>query len=244
MGYRKPLITILNDLITGLAFPVNILKVVQTGTVFVINVDNAYFAQKGFSITIGGKPYKITAVDAFCWGDQLTVTGGLLDEIIDISFNMYTPYFFYGTLTDGGIQLAQQPNASQKTPLIFLRVDDTLVETYNDDPEDSHERSSACKIYFLSQGDDSLLNPDALAINVEPMKRLAEIFNKAIKEAYSIFEIWDQTYELKLYAKFGVYTADKQQKKVWTDDLSGCGMDVRFKILRDQTNSCHGCGAE
>jgi hypothetical protein len=230
--YRKPLVNILSDLNSSLTYPVTILKATQNGTTWTLNVDDAYHAQKGFTITIGGKPYIIVSVSAQTWGDILTVTG--TDTITATSFSMYSAYFFFGTLVDGGIQLGQIADASQKTPLIFLRVDDTLRETYNDDPEDSHERTSSCKLYYLSQGDDTLLNPDALAFYVEPMKRLAENFNQAMKDKISIFEIWDENYDLTNYAKFGVYSGGKQPSKIWTDDLAGCGMDRKFKILRTQ----------
>ena len=51
---------------------------------------------------------------------------------------------------------------------------------------------------------------------------------------YCQFEIYDLNYDLTLYAKFGVYSSGKQSSKIWADDLSGCGMDVKFKILRTQ----------
>ncbi len=233
MRYKKPLTDIFSDLIAGLSFPVTIIKKTQTdATTWVLNVDDAYFAQKLFTVVIGGKNYVIDSVAPHCWGDQLTVIG--VDPITATSFDMYRPYFFYGTLTDGGIQLAQESNASDKTPMVFLRVDDTLIETFHNDPENAHERDSKCKLYYLSQGNDALLNPEALTVNVEPMKRLSEIINQAIIDAYGIFETDQQSYDLKLYAKFGVYTSEGQKKKVWTDELSGCGVDVSFTILRDQ----------
>ena len=232
MRYKKPLANILNDLISSLTFPVTIFKATQNGADWILNVDDAYYSQKGFTISIGGNNYIIQSVQAQSTYDILTVTG--TPTISVNTFNMYPIYFFYGTLVDGGIQLSQIANATQKTPLIFLPVDDSLVETYHNDPVTSHERSSRCKLYFLSQGDDSLLNPDALSLNVEPMKRLFEIFNDATKDAISIFDYYNQDFDLKLYAKFGVYSGGKQPSKLWADDLSGCGVDIKFDILKTQ----------
>ena len=232
MRYRKPLVNILSDMISGLSFPVTIMKATSVGNVWTLNVDDAYFAQKGFTISIGGNNYTIVSVEGKCWGDILTVTGN--HTITLQTFYLYTPYFFFGTLVDGGIQLSQVANANQKTPMIFLRVDDTLDETYHDDPADAHERISKCKLYFLSQGDNSLLNPDALTYYVEPMKRLLEIFVQAMNDTIAIFEIWNEDYDVTLYAKFGVYSGGKQPVKIWDEELSGCGMDIKFKILRTQ----------
>jgi hypothetical protein len=238
MKFRKPIVNILSDLVASILFPVKILKVTAAGNVYTINVDNAWHAQAGFKITIGAYQYTITSVSHLdsCNGgcDVIVVTDAGTNPITATSFTMYGIHFFYGTLVDGGIQLAQVADANQKLPMIFLRVDDTLSEAYHDDPEDSHERMSSVKLYFLSQGDETVLNTTAIPVFVDPMKRLAEIFIDAMNEAIAIFEIWQEDYNLTIYAKFGVYSGGKQPTKIWADDLSGCGMDIKFKILRNQ----------
>lgn len=240
MSYTKPIIDIIGDLISSFQFNTTIYKAVQTGTTWVLNVDNAFYAQKNFTLTIGGHDYLITDVyyaKSSKEVDVITVSD-LSDTPQNItidSFTLYPLYYFYGTLIDANVQISQVPDASNKTPMIFLRVDDTLQETFHDDPEDSHERVSKVKLYFLTQGNIAELDPSLITDRVYPMSRLMQSFIKQMNSTVSVFERWDEDYSTTVYAKFGVYASGRgMQKSVWVDDLSGIGLDISLKILRPQ----------
>lgn len=235
MEYHEPIEDIIGDTISSMSFPVVIYKVDATGNTYVLNVDDVYHAQVGAQniVTIGGNPYTITGVtygDRTCPDsvDVLTVEDiGTSGPITSTSFEMYSPFFIYGTLTETGTELPT--DNSLCTPMIFLRLDETLEESFHEDPEDPHERDTTCEIACLTQGIYEQKTQELLDGGVTPMRRLMANFFEALKNEIKTYEIYDFNPKAKYYVK--VYVRDSK-KQLWSNKLSGVWDRVNLKILK------------
>lgn len=235
MDYHKPIEDILSDTISSMSFPVSIYKIAFAGNTYTLNVDDVYHAQVGEQniVTIGGNPYTITSVaygDRECDNsfDVLTVEDTQGSGAISVdSFNMYAPFFIYGTLTETGTELPT--DNSQCTPMIFLRLDETLDETFHEDPADPHERDTACELAFLTQGVYEEKTQQLLDGGVTPMRRLMANFFEALKAEVKTYETYDFNPKAKYYTK--VYVRDSK-KQLWSNKLSGVWDRVTLKILK------------
>ena len=219
-----------------MTFPVTIWGTSSVGSVYTLKVDDVYHAQIGLQniVTIGGNPYTITDITYGSGGcnsyDTLKVTDLTgANPITATSFNMYAPFFFYGTLNETGTELSQQSDSSLKTPMIFLRLDETLEETFHYDQADTHERDTSCEIAFLTQGIYNTTTSELLDNGVTPMRRLMDSFISAINDAVSTFEIYSFNPRAKYYTK--VYVRDSK-KQLWSDQLSGVWDKFQLKILK------------
>ena len=232
MEYKAPIEDIISSAISAMTFPVTIYKIGQAFDIWTLTVDNVYHAQVGSQniVTIGGHPYTITGIiyNIADGVDQLTVqdlTG--VNSISATSFNMYAPFFFYGTLTETGSELPT--DNSQCSPMVFLRLDETLEETFHGDPQDSHERLTNCEIAFLAQNDYTQQTTGLISGAVTPMRRMMENFIEQVTSTVSTFEKLDWDYKVKYYTKVFVKADTKQ---IWSNQLSGVWGKFSLKILR------------
>ena len=233
MDFHKPIEDILGDTIAAMTFPVTIYKVTASGTTYTLNVDNVYHAQIGAQniVTIGGKPYTITGITygSGCNSvDILTVQDvGTSGAITADSFNMYSPYFFFGTLNETGTELPT--DNSKCTPMVFLRLDETLEESFHEDPADPHERDTNCEISFLTQGIYTQQTEQLLDNGVTPMRRLMTEFIEALKDEVKTYEIYNFNPRSKYYTKVYVSSPTKQ---LFGIKLSGVWDRFTLKILK------------
>src|ERR1700751_1559070 len=115
MVYKQSSIDIIDNIISSLEFPVEIKTYVNNGVGnHTLTVCDMYHAQPGFVVTIGGKKYTITdiipATKLFCeapTNDVIKIKGDA-SNITATTFDLYKPFFFYGTPIAEGMELAQE----------------------------------------------------------------------------------------------------------------------------------------
>lgn len=241
MSYKKSLIKILEPILLGMVFPVKVFKTVVTGSTGGVNtidiyVCDVFHAQVGFSITIGPNSFEIISVDDAL--NIITVTG-TATITAPLCFHLYEPYFFHGTPRETNTEIVQQKDAFSKTPMFWLM--ETYTETFHDDPEDSHERDSDIRFFFLTQSSFAKQTEALHQDYLEPMKRLMQNFIEVYNAQRDIFEKWDFDYKVIPHTKFGVYINNLGYKAaLFADQLSGIEVQATLKILKKDQCGCRG----
>ena len=237
MIYRIQTVDILGMVVAAMQFPVTINSITETEpNVFLLNVCDVYHAQKNFTVSIGGKDYKIKSVN---YPSEIIVTGS--DPITISEFEMYRPFYFHGTPIQTGVELNKKTQ-SKKVPMIwFMEQYSELRNTSNIVPID---RKINGQLYFLSNGDPVNWTTDiSFEDGIKPMARLQEHFERQLIEMNWIFntEIPFE-YTFKTYHAFGVFIVNKgMPEQLWTDKLSGVEMDfTSLEVFFDALckNSC------
>jgi hypothetical protein len=207
-----------------------------------------YHAQPGFGVTIGGKKYIITevvpSVSSECGTRVYDVIKikGLPANITATTFDLYKPFFFYGTPLAEGIELAQEKIADKKIPMYWLRLDDFSDHIYPNDGLERRERDMKFRIYALTQADhEKWLTPQAVKEGVKPMYRLIERLAKAIESRPERFDTDNFDYDIPaIFPKFGVISINRGvEKTLWHDKLSGVEMSNNLTVFRQ--NTCDEC---
>lgn len=230
--YTDDFTDVLNHVISGMEFPVEIISVEDNGAgIQTLTCANIYHAQKGFFVTINDKKYEITAFDQ----DLETITlkpTFKRDPTIEAgdNFLLYKPFFFHGTpvATDMEVKDAKSEN---KTPMIWLWENFTGKKKINLDPI---RQEITCELYFLTVSSDemqSLLTEDLYIQCIQPMRRLMESFEEEVRKRKDVFysNFWDYVWEN--YSKFAVMIRTKGgNKQLIMDKLSGVSMKTTFKI--------------
>lgn len=249
MIYKQSSIDVIGNLIASLSFPVEVMTVANIGGgKHSLTVCDMYHAQPGFEVTIGDKQYLIEevipSVSSECGSrvyDVVKVKGDAT-SIIATSFDMYKPFFFYGTPLAEGIELAQEKKADKKIPMYWLRLDDFSDHVYNNDGLERREREIKFRIYPLTQGDhEKWLTAQAISEGVKPMYRLAEILVAKIESMPERFDTDNFSYDIPtIYPKFGVISINRGvEKQLWHDKLSGVELSINLTVYK--RNICDEC---
>lgn len=242
MIYKQSSIDMIGSLIDSLTFAVKIISVVNNGGgVHTLTVCDAYHAQPGFEVTIGGKTYEITEVtpgtNEACSARVYDVmkVRGTAANITATTFDMYRPHFFYGTPMAEGTELAQENIAKNKTPMYWLRLDDFSDHVYPNDGLERRERDIKARIYPLTQADhEKWLTTQATNEAVKPMYRLAEILVRAIESRPERFDTDTFEYDIPaVYPKFGVISINRGvEKSLWHDKLGGVELAMNLTVYK------------
>lgn len=224
MSYRKSTIDIMRELVESMTFPVQILAVEPIDSnIQKLHVCDIFHAQPDFSVVIDSIVYRISEVDDV----EKTITIiGTATVVVD-SFELYKPYFFYGTPIQTGMELNKESEQNiPHVPMVYfaLPFDDT-------DQNDLSPitRKITGDLYFLTQGDNlQWLNEQAFQQGVKPMRRLQQSLEARMKEIVGVFDIFPagQSFEVRDFPKFGVFITNGQKKSMWSDNLSGCKMRI------------------
>lgn len=231
MGYKQDITDILNEVVSGMEFPVAIDSVVDNGDgTQTLSCSDIYHAQIGFDVTINGLSYKIT--DFNQTNETITVTPnftGTATISSGISFYMYTPFFFHGTPIATGQDLKEYSNANDKTPMVWLW--ENYTERNNDD-FNSVAREIDVELYFLTQANFALWKTDdAYSKAIKPMRRLMSKFIEEVKLRDDLFSADELTYESDNYSKFGIFIRSKgSTSNLFVDQLSGCDCRLTLKL--------------
>lgn len=228
MVYREDLSHILESVVTGLTFPMNILGVVVNGDQTIsIEVCDMQHAEPGRVVTIGGNDYTIVSID-----DQNNIIVLTAGPTITVStFTLYGVHFFEGTPMDMEKQVRDIPKAPDKTPMAFLLI--PYSERNFEDPTVSKERESTFTLFFLTQANfDAWSTGDLMDNAVRPMGRLQQNFMKAAL-ADSRFNPDGVQDVVTPRVKFGVYVNNKGvQKGFQAMDLSGVQLDTTIELWK------------
>lgn len=243
MKYKKSIIDILRDVVNGMTFQVFILDYTNNGDgTHTLVVDDMYFAQVGFQVTIGGKKYTIEGIEhgeiEQCESssrDTILIKGAS-GNIAATNFNLYLPFFFHGTPLAQGVELGQITQAKNKTPMIWFY--EQFTERFYENEMDTRDRTASVRIFFLTQADhDKWITDDAYHYAIEPMRRLAIVFIEELKKYPYLFDIDELEYDLLNYAKFGVFISERgMDKKLWHDNLAGCELSGSITVYKQ--NGC------
>lgn len=232
MIYKESSIDIIGAVVASMTFPVQITNVSSVGNVHTLTVCDIYHAQPGFIVTIDGNQYTITDITA---PDTMVVTGSA--PIVVASFFLYTPVYFHGTPIETNVELLQEDNANDKTPMVWFL--ENFTDRFFDDSEDTREREIKFRLFFLTQANhEQWLVDDAYHNAIEPMRRLMENFIEKLRAVPARFGLIDFEYEAINYAKFGVYINNKgMEKSLFADKLAGCELNMSLTIYKYE-----GCG--
>lgn len=231
MIYKESSIDIIGEVVASMTFPVQITNVASVGSVHTLTVCDLYHAQPGFTVTIDGNEYTITDITA---PDTMVVTGA--DPIVVASFYLYTPVYFHGTPIETNIELNQENNAQDKTPMVWFL--ENFTDRFFDDAEDTREREIRCRLFFLTQANHEAWKvADAYHNAIEPMRRLMENLVEKLRASPARFGLIDFEYEAINYAKFGVYINNKgMENSLFADKLAGCELSVSLTVYK--TDGC------
>jgi len=243
MIYKQPSIDIIGDLIASLTFPVTIIQAVNNGSgVHTLSVCDMYHAQPGFYVMIGSKKYLITDIqpaeqpDCDTPTNDVMVIKGESANITATTFNMYSPFFFYGTPMAEGTELSQVNQAKDKTPMYWLRLDD-FSEKFFENEMETKERELKFRLYPLTQSDhEKWVTSEAKKQAIDPMHRLAEIFVNAVKANPARFNVNEFTWDIPaVFPKFGVISINRGvEKSLWHDKLGGVELSMSLTVLKKE----------
>ena len=228
MNRREDLTVILESVVSSMTFPMIIEDVVVNADLTIsIQVCDLRHSEPGRVVTIGGNDYTIISIDdttnimVLSAGPAITVT----------TFDLYGVYFFNGAPIDVEKQVIEIPNATNKTPMIFLLV--PYREKVYDDVREAKDRESDVSLFFLTQANWDQWTTNGIMENaVRPMGRLQQQFQDTVR-ADNRFNPDEQTLVLTPRIKFGVYVNNKGvQKAFQAMDLSGVQEDITLELWK------------
>lgn len=239
--YLRPLNDILDEVVSGMEFPVSIKEVVlnDDGSQTLMCCD-IYHAQTKFKVTINDLEYEITAISQA--GESITVVPtfeGVATILPGVTFFLYKVFFFHGTPVTTQQDLQSENNADNKTPMIWRWEHDK--EKFHRD--EIVERTSPEELYCLSQFPvtrETMKNDDIVTECVEPMRRLAENFMNELFKRSDLFSTDEQEYEIEAFPKFAIMAKNKGAgNAVLMDNLSGVGLFTTLELWYQST--CDEC---
>lgn len=237
MAYKTSSIDLIRDVVQAMTFPIKILSVTSVAGVHTVKACDIYHAQPGFSVIIGGKSYIIKDISG---SDTLILLGA--DAITADSFDLYTPFYFHGTPIQQGMELAQQTQAFNKTPMVWFY--EQFTDNFHNNNVEKVERDITMRLFFLTQANtDKWLTDDAYHNAIDPMRRLAENFIEQLSvpvDNNRRFNTIDFDFQIKNYHKFGVFLTDRgMEKSLWAEKLAGCELSMDLSVFR--YHKCETC---
>lgn len=238
MSYRKSTIDIFRDLVESMTFPVSIRTIVTNsdGT-FSLYVCNIYHAQPNFTVEINSESYTIISIDS---ENKIITVGGLVPITVYL-FELYHPYFFFGTPISTGVELNKESQVNiPHVPMVYFALP---FDDVNNNDLTPINKTITGDLYFLTQGNNfQWLNEQAYNEGVMPMRRLQENLEQKMIEAISIFDILpeNESFKIRDFPKFGVYLSKGVEKSQWSDQLSGCSMRIDSLGIWDN-GKCDDC---
>lgn len=239
MSYRKSTIKIFRDLVESMTFPIDIRTIVtDSDGNYVLYVCDIYHAQPNFTVEINAETYTIVAIDS----EENTITLSGAVPIIVTSFELYKPFFFYGTPTQTNMELSKESQVNIKhVPMVYMIVPFDDVDQNDISPI---TKTISGDLFFLTQSNNlTWLNEQAFDEGVMPMRRLAENLVQKMIETISVFDILPdkKSFKMKDYPKFGVQIQGKGVNlSYWNDNLSGCSMRIESLGIWDD-GKCDVC---
>lgn len=238
--YKRPLTEILNDVVSGMNFNMEVLSVTDNGgvsqTLFCCDI---FHAQKKYFVTIEGKEYKI--IDFSQEDESITVEPTFIGDptiVAGTIFSLYRLYFFYGTPISTQTQLNQIKPIKNKTPMYWLweNFEEQITE------DEMIERTIPVELYALTDGPNMLDKMTTDQIRNEcskPMQRAIENLMNEIKKREDIFDGEFLKYSTERFANFGVMAKNQgATKAVFMDKLSGVAGYTTLELYYKDACEC------
>lgn len=238
--YKRPLIDILDEVVSSMTFPILVETVVDNGDYTqTITTCDIYHAQEGFNVTINDLSYKIIA---FSQEDEsLTLQPnfeGAFAIAVGTIFYLYPLYFFHGNPVATQTEL-KNIKANDKTPMIWL------WENFTEDVDEDEivERYIPVELYALTQptevGLQKMTNDDIHDKCCKPMRRLLENLQRKFVERSDIFSTDYMKYKTENFPKFGITARSKgAEKAILMDNLSGVAMYTTLELWYQDKCEC------
>jgi len=238
MNYRKELPDILTSIVADIPLAMTITTQQTdsyTGNIL-LEVCDLKWSEIGRNVTIDSVEYIIEDIDYD--NNIMTVSNADGIPIITTAFDLYAPFFFYGTPIAMTNDLMAIKDSVSKTPLIYLILN--YNETTYSDPEDIKDRDADCKLLFLTQANyQEWVTAEFFDRSIKPMSRLRQNFIKQLQDD-NRFDMIDKSYGDENQVRFGIYQQNKGvEKNLLQDQLSGNRMDITLTIYKDL--SCFEC---
>lgn len=223
---------ILEAVVAKIAPVIEIKSVIDNGNgTYDATLCEKFYLQKCFTVNIGGNDYTVEDINglvATFKGNTPPAPG---------FFNLYLPYFFYGTITQTNTELTKVEDAADKTPMVYSL--ETLRERFFDPSESSLEFEAEVRLFFLTQANfPEWETKDFYKDAIGPMKALADLFLDTLEAHEGIGFIEDR--DVISLTKFGVEINSKGfETTLVNDHLSG--VEVRITIPVFNKNTCSIC---
>lgn len=235
--YKRPLIDILDELVTGIVANIEVLSVVANvdGTQTITACD-IFYTQAGFEVTIDGVAYEITA---FSQEDESLTLSGVGAISVGAIFPLYAVKFFHGTPITTQNETGKIVNADDKTPMIWL-WENFKEKVFEDE---IIERTASVELYALTQTYQTklaqMVNDDIHLACVQPMRRLIECLMREIERRSDLFSSDFLEYETENFPKFGIIARNKGAvTAVFMDNLSGVAAYTTLELFYQEKCEC------
>ena len=229
---RKETVDIVNDLVSELGLTITISQIVDNGGNYTLYTCDTKWLQECFKITYEGASWTVTNVVK---DDNFTIKPVLDSTPVPtaLTFDIYPPYYFHGTVIQTNLELEHISNSSLKTPMIYLL--EVLEDTFfNRDAQ--NERESDLRLFFLTQANFvDWKTQDSYTNAIQPMREMCYQFIDTLNKSKKI-GIFAQ-YRIVNHTKFGVYVTDKgYEQRIFDDNLAGVELRITLPVL--QENDC------
>jgi len=234
MNYPRELTDIFDDLVASMRYAMHVDRVVISGDKQRVYFCDIFHAQVGYPITIGTEIYIMMG----CNYEANCITIPLLPTVnVGDLATISTPFFFYGTPLATDMELGKILNASDKTPLIWLRLN---YSEKGFDLMSTVVRTASVEIYFLAQADhDREITSDLIQNQVKPMRRLLSHFVEQMRGDTANFSTDDLSYTQDLITKMGVILQQKGAvRDLMGTNLTGVGLKGNIDFVGQNNCLC------
>lgn len=238
--YRTEFTDIMYSVVQALDLSMVITDYSFTGTTHTIEVCDVKWAQVGFALPIDGNDYTVVSVDDST--NIIVLTG--TEEIAVSTFDIYRPYFRYGSPIDANNELVKQKDTEDKYPIVYLMGN---FSEFNREPDSSIDREVSFRLFTLTDSNFKRWKiADITQYAMNPMSRLMQHIKDTIvgevpssrRQMLSSFFTEEMRYTSDPRYKYGVYITDKgATNSYFADNLSG--WEMRFDDL--QIRKRHAC---
>lgn len=141
------------------------------------------------------------------------------------------PVFFHGTVRMINNEVSQIRQSRKKTPLVYL-ADYRNINT--NEPTNRIKYEAPLRLFFLDEANyNDWTSDDYYPEVIEPMEALAKAFKKVAKKNEQIVDTTEGFGETPVI-KFANTDRNGHISKLFTDDLSGYGLDFDLKVINSE----------
>ena len=226
-------VDIVKDLIQNLTFEVKIKSIVDNmnGT-YTLETCNSQYLHPLQDVVIDGIDYKVVK-EGFESNKTITIQGALIPTVP--SFTLPALKFFHGTIIATNNELQRVQFAWDKFPMAYLY--EQFTDKFNASVDSVIDRDASIRLFFLLNTDEeNWLTKDHYNYVITPMRNVLEGFINSLLENTNIGLLTDFTGIN--HAKFGVWTSNGVDKRLFNDKLSGVELSVTLPIKKDFKCKC------
>ena len=198
---------------------------------YTINVCDVHYARPLCPITIGGVDYPVTEIS----GQDITFTAS--SAPVGSTFTLPAPFYFHGTPTATGAELASIQSHENKFPMVYLH--EILRDRTPAEVDAGIQRESDVRIFFLDQANFEDWDTDQTYSDaINPMRNLCEAFLNIVKDNSGIAPL-ESDYDIFSYAKFGIRrNVNGVETNLFSEMLSGVELQITIPFKKSFVCNC------